>query len=874
MFCNISSLNPPCPLLKRGISNSEISYERIDMKHSHRFVVIALFLFSAVFFFSAYGQVSQYVVEVKVPPATEQTPLSISVEIAQNTQVQRVLLDYRQFGETEYKEIELLLSGRTAVTTLPGKVVTPPYLEYYVKIQLADGNEATFPSENPEVNPIKIAVKGVDPKDAEVRFLSPEQGETLAAEDLAVAVSLMFVSEAVDKQRTRLYLDGADVTKEALLSDDVVLYSPKNFDKPLNLGTHSIKIELRDTLGKLYFTKQANFNLSTASAIEEVKSSLQYMGNGQIEYRNEQVGGVTTPYTRGDVRLNSTYNFLAFGLDLHVTNEDKPDRQPQNRFLGTLQASEYLKLQIGDAYPMFPSLFISGKRVRGITGALTLGAFNLDVSYGKTERKIEGVEKGLTVYDDASSAEKDNRDKKYISTDTVTGKVTYMPYDRGTYDRDFIAVRPSFGSGESFQWGLTYIKAKDDKNSILYGNYPKENFVAGTDLLLAFDNQKVKWTTQVAFSLENTNISGGNWTDEDFRDFKLANANNAADSAAGLKDAQDLIDMAKLGRNFITVTPDMSPLDPISGFPSLSFESELTLNYFNNYVRAMAFRRGRNFKSYGNEYIQTDIAGINISDRIRLFSNRMMTSFSYETKWNNLQNDVNKPVTTFNTFNGSITAYPGAKLPTITFGYGFNTRKNPIELGIDTVVIALADTTFPSSKGDSLNIANEKTNRIFFALNYDFNMLARQSMNATVSIANKKDNTFNLRNQDNVSVAFALTTFYKIPLQTTVAVIVSHNATYSALQDQITKQYLSNTNKQVFDYQTISLGARYRMMKDRLNLMATLAPSFGDFKRMLVQAGADYQLMDGHYVVGQLDFIQNPGKGSDLIASVLYRFAF
>jgi hypothetical protein len=853
------------------------------MKRIHHAAILISFLLTTLLCSITLGQVSQYVVEVKVPPATEQTPISISAELAQNIQVQRVLLNYRQFGETEYKELEMLLSGRTAVATLPGKAVLPPYIEYYIKFQLADNTQATFPTENPEVNPIKIAVKGVDPKDTEVRFLSPEPGETLAAEDLAVAISLMFVSDAVDKQRTRIYLDGADVTKEALLSDDVILYSPKNFDRPLNLGTHSIKIDLVDTKGQVYYTKQTDFNLSTAAAIEEVKSSLQYMGNAQVELRNEKVDVTNTSYQRADVRLNGTYKFLSFGYDMHLTNENTEERQPQNRFLATLQAADYVKVQVGDAYPAFPSLFISGKRVRGVTGALTLGFFNVDVSYGQTERFIEGVEKGLTSYKDSSTAAQDSRDKKYVRTDT---SVWYMPYDRGTYGRNFLAVRPSFGSGENFQLGFSYIRATDDTNSIKYGNYPADNFVAGTDLLIAFDNQKIKWTTQVAFSLENTDITGGNYTDDDFKEYKLANAKNAADSAQGLKDAQDLIDMAKMGRSFIIVNPNMSPLDPTNGFPSLALESELTLNYFNNYIRALAFRRGKNFKSYGNEFVQTDIAGINLSDRIRMFDNKIMTSFSYETKWNNVQNDNSKPVTTFNTFNGSVTAYPGVNLPTLTVGYGFNTRKNPIDLSmyysgnkpiiIDVDTMGLSSiinqySVVPSS--DGRNTADEVTNRIFVASNYDFHIWARHSVTATLSLANKKDNTFYKRDQDNMNVSTALTTTYKIPLQTTLSFIVSHNATYAALQDT-TKAYLLNTEQQTFDYQTISLNARYRMLNDRLNLLATLAPSFGDFKRMLIQAGIDYQVMDNHYLVGQLDVIQNPGKGNDVIASILYRFTF
>ena len=870
------------------------------MERIHRASICTLFLLTTFICSTTVGQVSQYVIEVKVSPASEKTPVSVSVDLAQNVQVQHVTLLYRQFGETEYKELEMLFSGRTAVATLPGIIVMPPYIEYFIKFQLADNTQATFPSENAEVNPIKIPVKGVDPKDIEVRFLSPEQGETLAAEDLAVAISLMYVSDAVDKQRTRLYLDGANVTKEALLSDDVVLYSPKNFDKPLNLGTHTIKIELIDTMGRVYYTKQTDFNLSTAIAIEEVKSSLQYTGNAQVELRNEKVNVTNTSYQRADVRFNGTYKFLAFGYDMHLTNENTNERQPQNRFLATLQAADYVKVQVGDAYPVFPSLFMSGKRVRGVTGALTFGFFNLDVSYGKTERFIEGSLGGLVTYNDSSAAA--SRPKETLfqefggrnsnpagSPDTLTQ--IYRSYTNGTYDRNFIAIRPSFGSGENFQLGFTYIKAKDDRKSIQYGNYPAEDFVAGTDLILAFDNQKVKWITQVAFSLENTDISQGDLSDAAIDSVKgvFDTTKTAADHNKALTDADDLKKLAKLGRNFITINENLTPLDPMSGFPSLAIESELTANYFNNYVRALVFRRGKNYRSYGNEFVQTDIAGINLSDRIRMFANRVMTSFSYETKWNNLQRDNSKPVTTFNTFNGSVTMFPGLQLPTFTLGYGFITRKNPIDLSasyssnkpvlmdrdtLNNLAYQLDTTRFTViNSGNGINTADEITNRIFVATNYDFTLGMRHSATATLSLANKKDNTFYKRNQDNISVSTSLTTTYKIPLQTTLSIIVSHNATYAATQDT-TKAYLSNTQQQTFNYQTISFGARYRLLQDRLNLLATVAPSFGDFKRFLIQAGADFQIKENHFLTGQLDFIQNPDNKNDVLASLVYRFMF
>jgi hypothetical protein len=870
-------LNGGCNITRRFFLSSIQKFKQytslkvIDMnKTLSKTLVFSLFLI-AIFFQVVYGQVSQYVIEVKVPAANEKTPLSLSVELTQNTQIRRVVLHYREFGKTEFKETDMLLSGRTAVATVPANTMTPPYIEYYIGMQLADNTQATFPSDNPETNPLKIQIKEVDVKDLEVRFLSPESGEILAAEDLAVAVSLMFASDMVDKRRTRIYLDGADVTSEALISDDVLLYSPKNFDKPLNFGAHSIKIELKDTLGNVYYTKQENFNLSTATALEEQKSSLQYTGNAQAEFRNEKVDVATTKYVRGDVHVGGSYKDFLFSGDMHLTNEEKSYLQPQDRFLATFQEADYAKVQIGDAYPQFPSLIVSGKRVRGITGSVTLGFFNIDVSYGKTDRAIEGNLGGLVYYNDSSAAS--NRPKETIfegfggrNTIDTTGATDtlqhiYRTFTSGTYARNFLAIRPSFGSGENFQFGLTYMKAKDDNGSIAYGTYPKENLVVGADLLIAFDNQKVRWISQAAFSLENNDISPGNYTDEDIDEFKGV-GDTTKNQVDAKKEADDLKKIAKIARSFITVNSGLSPLDPIKGMPSLAYESELSLNYFNNYLRAMVFRRGIAYTSFGNDFVQNDIAGINISDRVRMFNNKIMASVSYETKSNNTQNDANTPTTTYNTLNTSVTAYPSAELPSFTVGYGLNTRKNPIDLAIDTTRL------------DSLSIADEKTDRFFIAANYDFQMVVRNSLTASVSIANKKDNTFYKRDQDNINFSTLISSFFSIPLQTTIGVIVSHTVAYSAW-DSVQHAYLRTTQKQAaFNYQTISLGARYRMMNDRLNLLATVAPSFGDFKRLLIQAGAEFQVGENHYLVSQIDFIKNSDRASDAVFSILYRLMF
>jgi hypothetical protein len=834
----------------------------IDMNRTFSNTLVFSLLFLVIFFPTAYGQVSQYVIEVKATKAVEKTPISFSVELAQNTQIRGVMLHYREFGKSEFKEIEMLLSGRTATASVPAKAVTPPYIEYYIGLQLANNMQATFPSESAEMNPLKIQVKETNAKELEVRFLSPEPGETVAAEDLAVAVSLMYASDMVDKSRTRIYLDGANVTNEALITDDVLLYSPKNFEKALHLGAHAITIELVDTLGNIYYSKQENFSLSTATLLEEKESMLQYTGNAQAEFRNEKIDVNTTSYVRGDVHVGATYKEFLFGGDMHLSNEEKSYLQPQNRFLATFQAADYAKVQVGDAYPQFPSLVVSGKRVRGVTGVLNLGYFNLDVTYGNTDRAIEGNTRELIAFADSNSAAADDRDKQFIGHGTGD-TLFYQLYDRGTYSRTFFAVRPSFGSGENFQFGLTYMHAKDDKGSIMYGRYPRENCVAGVDLLLAMDDQRVKWITQAAFSLENGDISSGDYNDHDIEEFKgvYDPEKTPEERAKALSDADELKRVAKSVRSFITFNDNLSPLNPLKGMPSLACESELSLNYFDNYLRGMFFRRGISYTSYGNDFVQNDIIGFNISDRVRLFENKVLASVSYETKHNNTMNEGSTPTTTYNTLNTSVTAYPGAEYPSFTLGYGFNTRKNSIDLAFDTTRI------------DTLGIANDKTNRFFLAANYDFQMVVRNSLTASVSFASKKDNTFYMRDQDNVNLSILISSFFTIPLQTTFGVILSHTAAYSAIQDTL-GDYLSTAQKQTYSYQTITLGARYRMMDDKLNVLATVAPSFGDFKRLLLQAGFEYQFVENHFLVSQFDFIRYSGRSSDTIFSLLYRYLF
>lgn len=827
------------------------------MKTLRRLLLLSMYALAALSI--AVAQTTPLITRVTTPLALEKRPLSVSAEMSKSTGVARVLLYYRSYGENEYKELEMLVAGRVATVTIPDVAVLPPYIEYYIEARLDNDKTETFPVQNAQANPQRIAVKAADPKDLEVRILSPEPGETVDVEELVIAISFFYASENVKPEATKIFLDGTDVTAKAVLSDDVLLYSPKSAGQPMSLGSHRLRIELYDTQGKLYHTLESSFNASTAAAIAAEEARFQTLIDGQAEYRNENIQsiGTNTTYIRGDLRLNGSYSWLGFGATTHIDNQEDPSRQPQNRYLLYANTS-ILSIQVGDAYPKFPSYIVSGKRVRGVSGNLRLGFFNLDVSLGETNRSVEGTRLYDTTYADSSAAASRPKNSALLSG------LRYTIFQPGTFQRDFFAIRPSFGSGENFQLGFTYLKAKDQTGSIKYGTLPEENLVVGTDLLLAFDDQRIKLETQASLSIKNTDISKGNITDEELKNLKKEDADNIRK----IRDAAS---------TFITINQNLFPLNPLGeGLPGVSYEGVLSLNYFNNFLRGSVFKRGAAYSSFGNEFLQTDIEGYNISDRIRMFENKVFLSVAYEKRNDNTAN--NKIGTTnFDFFNSTITVIPGVNLPSFTVGYGVNNQVSDNK--ISRYDLVPANNRSRLSRADSLALVNARTNAIdnatnqlYVAANYDFNAGARQSLTFSLSSTNRKDNTLYKRDQTNLNLQVSLTTSFSSMFQTTVGYLLSQNETKNQLFTTTGRDSTLLTTP--INYSTASITLLTRLLDERLRILASASPTFGDFNRTIVRGGIDYAVTERHVLAFSFDFIQNSGTKDDTIASLIYRFSF
>lgn len=821
------------------------------MTSKHFFPTLAfVLLFTLCFLFAgkATAQGSDKILSVSASEGKEGEAITVTANLAKIAEIDRMYIVYRQLGQTEYKQAEMIIGTSTATGTIPASDVTPPVMEYYVILKTKDGGTETYPVASPESNPLQVKVQGISEKEREVIVLSPDRNAKVTLEELYVSVSLLRASSNVNKKATKLYIDDVDVSQNAVLTDDVLIYYPDNFPGQLTPGPHTVKVELRDATGAIYYTTSWNFIVATAGEVAAEASQFKSNVSLQLEARRENISNFSTDYLRGDIRFNGAWPGLRFGAFAHGTNEEKAFRQPQNRYTFNADA-DWLKVTLGDAYPAFPSLILNGKRVRGVDGSLLLGFVNVNVAYGQTTKALEGTVTGTDTLSKYPQAPVNTR----INA-TNPNLLDFLSY--GAYSRNLLAGRLSFGGGENFQLGFNYLHATDDTSSIKIGAQATENVVAGSDLLIAFDDHRFELTGQGALSITNNDIRGGELSDAKIG--QLAKTYSI--------DSSTIADLKKIAKKFITFNQNLVPADPRKG-GSLAYEGALALNYFDNYLKVAYIRRGPDYNSFGQTFLRKDVKGFTITDRLRLFENKAFLSGSYEQLKDNLQT-TKFATTTFTNWSASLSVYPRADVPNFTVGYAQYKNENDVS----TVPDSLKNPNFDQA-------INDLTNRVFFQIGYDFTAGVRQSLNGSVSYSKRTDETVAKLNTKNFNAAFALNTFYEIPLQTTIGLSVNNGTLplINPLQPTniIFGKSIPNTVQSDFKYSSLQIGVQYRFFEDRFRLFGQYLPTFGDYKRTLVTLGAVLNISTGMSLSFDTNFINNKPTGApsynDKYYGLIYR---
>ncbi len=332
----------------------------------------------------------EFITQPETQEIFENQPLQIKIDVSPDYEIQSAFLYYRTFGKLELSVIEMNIQGNTISATIPQDYVLFPYVEYYIKVLTTRGVVLNFPYQASETgNYLELMLKKREQVDEQIIILSPTEDEPITKDEFFLAISLLRTSSNVKREYTRLWLNEDEITPLVLFSQDLILL-PQSRYKNLKTGLNSLKIVLYDSSGKPLSISNYTFKILT----EELKQvalapKFKYDGQVKIESNYENMRSGNFNYNRLNLLFSSGYGILKSNLNIYVTNEEKPYLQPQNRFHLALDL-DFFRLFAGDHYPVYPTLIMNGKRLRGVTGNLELGFFNIQASYGEITRRIEG----------------------------------------------------------------------------------------------------------------------------------------------------------------------------------------------------------------------------------------------------------------------------------------------------------------------------------------------------------------------------------------------------------------------------------------------------------------------------------------------------
>jgi len=798
------------------------------------------------------------------------TPVLIEGIIDQQvSEVRRVTILFREAGQDAFLEDNLNEIMGVYKYNIPAKFVTGNGLEYLIIAEFADGSVASFPEVDPYNVPMFLNVRrkvendaiseetpqadlqGGTPSDAII--LSPEEAQVVATAEVVIAVSL-FNARNIAINTIKVEIDGIDFTSTAQISEDLIVARPKN----LPPGSHSIRISFANQNGIFY--NPLLWNFTVVGSVRESERVLNYTGRVLAEVNSEQVRGITQDIQQITTGFNGSYDWLKFQANTFITSEEEPYKQPRNRYTAGF-SSNYFELNIGDVNPQFSEFGLRGKRVRGIEARLKLRYFNLHIVSGETERSIAG-EIGAVP-------------------DTLSSGALEYSRTGYTYKQNLLAIRPYFGSGKYFQLGINFVKAKDDTLSVnremggifagnnqsirMNGVTPQDNIVIGSDLKLAFDNQRFVWKNAVALSLLNRNITGGALNKDDtlaFGDFDIPIATLGFDPSSIEKIftinlsmypiSPIVLDSTSAVKNPIVklAINDSTSLafgmQQILNMPSLAYRSTLNLNYFHNYVTIKYQHVGGSFYSLGNPYMRKDIQGYSITDRIRLFQNKIFLNIGYEQNTDNLNKDKNTTTTTSNLTAG-LSLFLGENLPRIdlnTVQYG---RKNDI---------TKLDTTWYGAQADSFSIKDNResniTTRQDIRISHNVTFLnVKNTLNFSWANSDRSDRLTSSRidgylfsSMKTSMVSFSINSTFPFPLRTSLRISSNHSE--------------SGLTAKPYDFLSFGLQGNYDFLKGALGTYAgygiTNGTGLAEYTQNNIFTGFVFNFLKIHQLRGNLSY--------------------
>jgi len=725
-----------------------------------------------------------------------------------------------------------------------------------------------------------------------ILVLSPEPRSEISGENVLIAVSLIGAKD-LDHNSIALSLDGSDITDQAYVDSDMLSCLLDQVDP----GQHKVNLIVDG------MSQPVIWDFITTSK----DPTVNYSGKIRSSNSMDQVDNQTLNINKLTLDFKGTaFEWLSLRTNLKMTSQENQLYQPRNIYGFSMGVKDILSINMGDSNPRMSHYTMNGKRIRGVDLNLKFGLLNFHFVQGEINRAIQGDPSRAYSYD--------------INTDMVGDKYIALSRAGYTFQQNVTSARLAIGRGEIFQWGLSLMKARDDTNSvdqelsnaeIIYspditgsidgldsgmvytidelgtraqildgkdwsGNGPKDNLVISSDLGLNLFSKRLRIDGEVAFSMTNNNIWGGPLTlaeldtliddsvDNKLSSFDLSSFPDPADYEQYLIINSNLAPLVPIDINAFGDNSTIDLVDAIFSMPSLAYRGRAITNFYGNYLALEYSQVGSEFNSLANPYIVKNKREWSITDKFKLFNNRLMLNIGYKHQDDDILTSVEN-VKTQNTLSFGFNAVPGPGLPTINFNYRSINRDN----GIDQIV-QLTDTTYTDNREKT------HTNNIMVNLNHRFDLLWDHSLSGTFVNVEKEDK-YTDRSQLFVDpsistqvINVSLSTRYNSPLETRIN-ITTNSSELSTGPGQRGSQ----------DFLNMGIDANYPFLKKRLLVSSGLSFANGtgmvDMSWLGFKAGLRWSILEDLSLNTQGEFRSKETNGSSkntIIARMNLEYSF
>lgn len=353
--------------------------------------------FLAVFYVLALtGIIYAQEITIQVPQVVKMAanaPIRVYAEIKSTSPITLAYMFYRIRGAAAYESRAMDVTGKDIhQATIPGTVVTPAGVEFYIQATNAMGITAFAPGPSASSPPFLIPVEA-DNRPPSLQTYTPRPGEVTTDLRPRITISLTedeaFVYAGIDLESITLGLDGKEVKPKILIdradswkriSRLTISYTPES---NLQAGDHLVTLIVRDTSGNAPPLLSWGFTVVSEKEKKEVRSWWKISGSSYGNFSSTLGGGNISLSERGaNSSASLTMNFKGKSEDDTefdgqintnlLTRFASNDLGRKNfdwqlgRYYFTAKKRQH-EMTFGNRYSYFPNLIVSYSDFRGLT---------------------------------------------------------------------------------------------------------------------------------------------------------------------------------------------------------------------------------------------------------------------------------------------------------------------------------------------------------------------------------------------------------------------------------------------------------------------------------------------------------------------------